>query len=182
MARLAYDTYEEIKRKVVNFFKEVKVDRLPIDCFSIAKQIGFKLVKYSELLEETKKLVSECGGDAYTLEFIDKKEKYIFYNDDVVIGKQRFSIMHELGHYVLGHKESDSELAESEADFFAKYALAPLPLILSKNIDNYIDLAEQFEVSKACAYNIMDNYMKWIMYGSPEFTDYEDDLIKLFKC
>lgn len=182
MARLAHDTYEEIKRKVVEFYKEMNVNSLPIDCFGIAQKLGFTIVKFSDLSEQVREMVSECGGDAYTLDLIDSNEKYIFYNDDVVMGKQRFSIMHELGHYVLGHKESDSELAESEADFFAKYALAPLPLLFQRNIDNYIDLAEQFEISKECAYYVMDNYMKWIMYGSPKFTDYENDLIKLFKC
>ena len=36
--------------------------------------------------------------------------------------------MHEVGHYALGHiKEGDEE--EAEAEFFAKYALAPPPLI-----------------------------------------------------
>ena len=40
----------------------------------------------------------------------------------------RFTIMHEIGHIVLDHTEH-SDLAESEANFFAKYALAPPPLV-----------------------------------------------------
>lgn len=43
--------------------------------------------------------------------------------------------MHEIGHIVLDHSEG-SELAEVEARFFAKYALAPPPLIHKLRLQN----------------------------------------------
>lgn len=182
MAKLPYDTYEEIKREVVKFLKKMNINSLPIDCFAIAKQMGFILIKFSELSEKTREEILLCGGDAFTLELVDSNEKFIFYNDNVVMGKQRFTIMHEIGHYVLGHKESDSDLAESEADFFAKYTLAPLPLVMQKNIENYVDLADNFGISKECAYYVMDNFIKWITHGPSKLTDYENELIELFNC
>ena len=44
---------------------------------------------------------------------------YIFYDDSMYDRRIRFTIMHEIGHIVLDHTEH-SDLAESEANFFAK--------------------------------------------------------------
>ena len=45
-------------------------------------------------------------------------------------GRINNTIMHEIGHIVLDHSE-DSELAEKEVKFFAKYALVP-PVLVHK--------------------------------------------------
>ena len=69
--------------------------------------------------------------------------------------------MHEIGHYVLKHYEI-SDLAEAEANFFAKFLLAPPILVhLIKPFD-YIDVARAFEVSHEFAYNAFSYYQKWV--------------------
>ena len=58
-----------------------------------------------------------------------KNEKWtIFYNDEKQYGRFNNTIVHEIGHIVLNHTE-DSELAEKEVKFFAKYALVPPVLV-----------------------------------------------------
>ena len=67
--------------------------------------------------------------------------------------------MHEIGHIVLDHSE-DSELAEKEVKFFAKYALAPPVLIHKLKLDNPESIAQTFEISyeAACyAYSYYQN-------------------------
>jgi len=180
MAKLHNDRYEEIKEIITDLFESLQISAVPIDCFNIAKRLGFDIVPYSSLPKKTLDLVRNSGGgDAYTLITRDDN-KYIFYNDDAIIGRVRFTIMHEVGHYILGHLE-ESDLAHSEADFFAKYALAPMPIIHSCKIESYVDIKNIFNVSNECASNIMDSYLKWLEYGPKGYTCYENRIIELFR-
>lgn len=180
MSRLHYDTYEEIKIKVSNILEQYNIHSIPIDCVRLAEDMGFELKPYSKLSERKIKALKELSdGDGYTIDNIDTGQKILFYDDSACIGRQRFTILHEIGHYVLGHKEP-SELAESEADFFAKYAIAPMPIICALNIDDYVDISEKFLTSSECAFYIMDSYIKWLQYGPKLFTEYEKKLLNLF--
>ena len=180
MTKLHYDTYEEIKIKIVSLFKQYNITSVPIDCFKLASNMGFELIPYSNLsdkkLEAVKKL---SGGDGYTIDIVDSGRKIIFYDDTACLGRQRFTILHELGHYILDHRER-SDLAEAEADFFAKYAIAPPPIIYGLEIDNYVDISDIFVTSKECAFYLMESFVKWINYGPKYFTNYEWDLLHLF--
>ena len=64
--------------------------------------------------------------------------------------------MHEIGHIVLGHTE-DSELAEAEVKFFAKYALAPPVLMEKYNVTNIVDVLSHFDISMEAAYRKRKN-------------------------
>ena len=91
----------------------------------------------------------------------------------------RFTIMHELGHIFLDHSEH-SELAESEANYFARYSLAPPPLIHMLGIEDYIELSERFNLSKECAFHAMRSYQKWLHFGLSHYTPHERKIITLF--
>ena len=88
--------------------------------------------------------------------------------------------MHEIGHIVLNHSE-DSELAEKEVNFFAKYALVPPVLVHKMKLDNPMDIADIFEVSFEAACYAYSYYKKWLQYCSPEYTKYELTLLNLFQ-
>ena len=180
MSRLHHDTYEEIKIKVVNLLEQNNIHSIPIDCIKLAEDMGFELKPYSKLSAKKLKALKELsGGDGYTIDNVDTGKKILFYDDSACIGRQRFTILHEIGHYVLGHRE-ESELAESEADFFAKYAIAPMPIIYALDIDDYVDISEKFSTSSECAFYIMDSYIKWLQYGPKFFSEYEKKLLTLF--
>lgn len=180
MSRLHYDTYEEIKIKVANLLEQYNIHSIPIDCVKLAQDMGFELKPYSKLSAKKLKALKELSdGDGYTIDNVDTGQKILFYDDSVCIGRQRFTILHEIGHYVLGHRE-ESELAESEADFFAKYAIAPMPIIYALDIDDYVDISEKFLTSSECAFYIMVSYVKWLQYGPKYFTEYEKQLLTLF--
>lgn len=98
------------------------------------------------------------------------KEVVIHFNSDEAIPRQRFSIAHEYGHYLLHHKQAlpvetstDKERQEEEADFFASNFLVPPRLLdrLCPKIDyapehraalekETLKLASKFNVSRTC--------------------------------
>ena len=180
MGKLHNDRYEEIKEIITALYERLHIAIIPIDCFAIAESLGFAVIPYSKLAKNVLDMIRNSGGgDAYTL-VTNNDRKYIFYNDDAIHGRIRFTIMHEIGHDVLGHLE-ESDLANSEADYFAKYALAPMPLVHAHEIDTYVDIMNIFKVSGECASNIMDSYLKWLRYGPKNYTNYENRLVELFR-
>ncbi len=89
-------------------------------------------------------------------------------------------ITHEIGHILLGHKQ-ESDLARIQANYFAAYALAPSPIIHLYDIEDYVELAEIFNISKECAMLCASRYNNWLQYGNKEYLPYENRLIQLFE-
>lgn len=178
--RLPDKRYERIKARVVRLFQETNLKTIPVDAWSLAKKLDIKLISYSALTEEQREAALRlCDG---ALKFRQRgasgaSHQVIIYDDSVTLGRQRFSILHEIGHIVLGHKQ-DSELADAEADFFAKYAIAPPMLVHVIKPSDYLDIAQAFGLSYECAFNSMVYYNKWLCV--PGFTSYEHCLIELF--
>lgn len=108
---------------------------------------------------------------------------YIFYNDDKHSKRYRRinnTLIHECGHIILDHTQA-SELAEAEANFFAKYAIAPPVLIHKLKLKNANEVYEHFDISHEAAEYAIKYYHKWLNYGGAYYTDYEMRLLKLFK-
>ncbi|MBQ9209537.1 MAG: ImmA/IrrE family metallo-endopeptidase [Oscillospiraceae bacterium] len=182
--RLSGNRYDEIEREVIKLFTKLMINRLPVDCYEICKQLGIEVVPYSMMSEKKRKMLTMASEDGcHALWEIDEGVYVIviYYNDEMPGRRIRFTIMHELGHIILGHSEH-SDLAESEANYFAKYALAPPPLVHKLKIDDYMELAEEFDISRECAYYAMQRYSKWLKYGSPELLEHEVTLLSLFSA
>jgi len=179
--RLLDKRYEEIKKIVVSLFTELNLDDVPIDCFKICNLLEIKLVKYSDVSEKTRKACKAFSKDGFCMEIEKNGQRffYIYYDDSMYDRRIRFTIMHEIGHIVLEHTEH-SDLAESEANFFAKYALAPPPLVHKYKPEDYYELANIFQLSLECAMNAMKFYHSWLRYGSRNYLDYEIILLDLF--
>ena len=179
--RLLDRRYEEIKKIVVSLFAELNLFNVPIDCFKICDLLGINLIKYSDVSEKKRKACREFSKDGFFVE-IEKNGQnvlYIYYDDSMYERRIRFTIMHEIGHIILEHTEH-SDLAESEADFFARYALAPPPLIHKYKPEDYYELANIFQVSLECAMYAMRAYHMWLRYGPSDYLDYEIVLLDLF--
>jgi Zn-dependent peptidase ImmA (M78 family) len=106
------------------------------------------------------------------------KEHIIYYNDKKDSLRIRWTIAHELGHYILKHREKTNEIVkkngfisknerkkqEIEANHFAKHLLAPFPLI-SEIYDTYGEISEKtlkeiFEINHTPVSYIMENWDK----------------------
>ena len=176
---LSHERYEKIKRIVVNMFVKYEVSCVPVNGFELATKMGIKIIPYSAILESKRYLLIKKSEDGFCVEK-SIGEWYIYYNDEKDYGRINNTIMHEIGHVVLDHSE-DSELAEKEVKFFAKYALAPPVLIHKFKLKNAVSIADVFEISYEAACYAYSYYRKWLQYGEPDFTDYETTMLKLFE-
>ncbi len=112
--------------------------------------------------------------------FIDSENgrRIICYDDSRNEARIRFTIMHEIGHILLQHRE-ESDLARKMADYFAAYSLAPSPLMDHYHCDDYIDVIDTFDVSQDCAFYCFQRFNNWLHYGGG-IKPYEKDLLYLF--
>lgn len=176
--RLSNDRYEEIKQTVVKLFETYDVSCVPINGFEIASKMGIKVIPYSAYPARTRYLMEKYSIDGFSALW-DTVEWYIFYNDEHNYGRINNTIMHEVAHIVLDHTE-DSELAEAEVRFFAKYALAPPVLIHKLGVETAESIANIFEISFEAAGYALLYYQKWLNYGGRDYKDYEIRMLKLF--
>lgn len=178
--RLSDEQYEEIKRTVTDTFEEYDIKGIPISAFEMATKMGITVVPYSSLNEEKQRVSFMISSDGYSIEN-GNNDWTIYYNDKCKsYGRINQTIMHEIGHYSMGHI-GDGEEEEAEAKFFAKYALAPPPLI--HNLDRPITIekiSQTFDISHQAAWIAYQCYQKWLTYGEYDYTDYEERLLRLF--
>lgn len=170
--------YEEIKQIVVDLFVKYDVRCTPVSGFELASKMGVMVIPYSAYNEADRALMLKQSDDGFCALFDDGSWR-IFYNEDHCYGRINHTIFHEIGHIVLDHTE-DSELAEKEVQFFAKYALVPPVLVHRLKLDTAEQIVDHFDVSYQAAIYALDYYHKWLRYGSPDLTDYEITLLKLF--
>lgn len=175
---LSHKRYEEIKRIIVDLFIKYGVSCIPVSGFELATKMGIKVIPYSAIHFSKRYLLLKKSEDGFCVEKTPG-EWFIYYNDEIDYGRINHTIMHEIGHIVLDHSE-DSELAEKEVRFFAKYALVPPVLVHKFKLNNPCSIADVFDVSFEAAGYALSYYKKWLQYGSSEYTDYEIALLKLF--
>ena len=177
---LSHSRYEEIKRVVVDLFIKFDVRCVPISGFELATKMGIKAVPYSAVHASKRDLLLKKSEDGFCVEKTPG-EWYIYYNDEKDYGRINNTIMHEVGHIVLDHSE-DSELAEKEVKFFAKYALVPPVLVHKFELDDPWRIVAAFDVSYEAACYALSYYKKWLQYGGRNYTDYEIALLNLFEA
>lgn len=129
--------------------KSKGVLRLPIDPYAIAAAVGLHI---SDLPPEKRDLSGEIEGDT------------IYVNPAEPRTRKRFTIAHELGHFVLEHGHSfrdpsrnfsysNYEIREVEANKFAVELLMPelaiKHFVINKGITDAQLLADRFDVSLA---------------------------------
>lgn len=171
--RLSDEQYEEIKNVVADTFVEYDVKSIPISAFEMAIKMGISVVPYSALSQKKREGAKRVSPDGFSTE--DNHYNWTIYYDDSCsnYGRINQTIMHEIGHYALGHTE-EGEVEEAEAKFFSKYALAPPALIhnLGQNITIEI-IMEKFDISYQAAVYAYGYYLNWLRFGERDYTSYE---------
>ena len=139
---------------VLTVYKECNITTFPIDCFSILRHYGFKVLSYSELKEinfELYTICQSCTEDAFTY------EKIIAYNEKNTSERIRFSLMHELGHYIMDLPSTDKSF-EDLADYFASNILVPRATIWHMRSDSGRGICRTYGVSCMAANRIYEDY------------------------
>lgn len=149
--------YKIINDKVLEVFTVCEIHEFPVNCTEILKHYGFRLFTYSEIQSSDAELY------AIAKDYSDDAFKYgniICYNTCRPEGRIRFSLMHELGHFVLDHKETSRE-NEEEADYFASCMLAPR-VAIHKTLCRTADaIHDTFGLSYAASNRALADYKKW---------------------
>lgn len=150
---LTKQKYYFISHTTRDFILKNKICSLPINLNNIIHQNKWKVIKYSKLkcldIYEYNQLMKLNLGFS---ELTQKKEYFIFYNDDQPIEVQRFTIAHEIGHIIFNHFNSPSENREQEANMFAARLLMPMCVLHECKIENELELMELCNVSSISAH------------------------------
>ena len=186
---LTEERYDEIKQEVVFMFEECQIDTYPIDCFEIARKLYYVLRPYSSLGPAMYLEAISTSTDSYSKVETDPQtgmNRYVIYFNDSIAntGRLRWNIFHEIGHIYLGHHDhpddSRYKIEEAEADFFAKYAIAPPPLVNEARCENPDDIVAIFESSHDAARYVFEYYKKWLQFGPRDYLPFEKNLLRLF--
>ncbi|HBY09779.1 hypothetical protein A2274_00285 [candidate division WWE3 bacterium RIFOXYA12_FULL_43_11] len=139
--------------KAQNILKLAGVTESPVDIVMVAKALNIKVVPY-DFPDKRRGMV-----------YLDETIKVIGVNKNNPQNLQRFTIAHELGHYLNGHAHYDSVYTENEkfkfadahfqqekeADLFAAELLMPKEFLI-KDLDTIgLDikkLTEKYQVSE----------------------------------
>ena len=131
------ELYREVRDEAWRMLLKHRVRSLPVDVLEICRREEIRVVSYRKAREAGILALFEdacAGNDGFAL--VLRGKRLIFYDDALPIGRQRFTIGHELGHFVLGDvgcsptarnhepSEDDSE-PEKLANMFAARLLSP---------------------------------------------------------
>ena len=131
----------EIFRTILEVYETCDIKEFPIDCIDVIKKLKIPLYKYSELSAKKEKECYRVSDDAFKL-----KGK-IYYNDSFpYICRQRFTLMHEVGHILLKHV-GDTKENDDETNYFASHFLAPRILIHKYKCHDAIQIHDKFGLS-----------------------------------
>lgn len=154
------------------------IHSLPLNPLELAKKNNWNPVTVGhcakELLCDREAVIK--SNDGYTMRCYDAYR--IIYNEQIdTPARISWTIMHEIGHIVLGHlvdfeqtslyrsspgaalglTEAEYDILESEADAFAAEVLAPLPLLVILKIQSAEEIMTLFKLSRKAATYRFDN-------------------------
>lgn len=93
-----------------------------------------------------------------------------------------FTLMHELGHKILGHTNYLDKHSESEANIFASNILAPR-MAIHYSCKNYRDVMNVFGLSEEASIIAFNDYKRWRRYivaHNNKMSKLDKDLYKHF--
>lgn len=171
--------YDKIEKKVVSLYKEFDISSVPMDPFEIARRRGYIVKPFSSFNKAARLIFLKMDLDGTNYFDPDLQTFVICYDDSNGYERIRFTLMHEIGHIDMEHRE-ESELARKVADYYAAYALAPSPIIDLMECEDYMDVAKAFKVSQTCADICFQRFTNWKRIPI-ELKPYEKALLGLFQ-
>lgn len=149
-----YGVYQNVRNASWQCIIDCKINSLPVPISHICELYGGKTVNNSD--------VHILQGRQSGRIIVDGNEFSVVVNDDECIQRIRFTIAHELGHYLLGHLGSDiinlnreykniKPAQETEADMFAARLLAPACVLWGINAQTAEQIATVCSISHEAA-------------------------------
>ncbi|MDH6673187.1 Zn-dependent peptidase ImmA (M78 family)/DNA-directed RNA polymerase subunit RPC12/RpoP [Paenibacillus sp. LBL] len=200
MMMISKPNFKRAEQAAYTLLKQNHINQLPIKVKKLTR--GFKnlrIITYSRFAEEnnmtTDEVIVFAGSEEGCCYYRKSEHKYmILYNDLIQNeGRRRWTIAHEIGHYLLKHNEitnktilsrssltqHEYKIFEQEADCFARSLLAPTSVLLALKKFNANDLSKWCSLSINASTNILKFFNKGIDLGRR--LDPNDKLVKLFR-
>lgn len=165
MINLENNRYDEIERTADEVFEDLGICVFPNNPFFVLGCLGVDIVEYSNLKQEDRNCLMARSKDGFTT-FGDGRYT-VYYNDGMPQGRVRFTLWHEIGHIMLEHFDRDSTSyreKEAEANHFAAYCIAPMPLIIKLQPKSPIDIENYFITSHKFAIYMFEKYQNVIKH------------------
>lgn len=149
-----YGIYQKLRNASWQCLLDCKISALPIPISSICELYGGKVVNDSDV----HMLKNGESGRIYVI----NGDPIVVVNDSELFQRIRFTIAHEVGHYLLGHLgnnksalnreyENIKPIQETEADSFATRLLAPACVLWGLNLHDPEDIARVCNISLQAA-------------------------------
>lgn len=144
----------EARNRATQIFKLAKIEKIPVNVHEVAKFLGFEVIPF------------EFPDHISAVTYIEDGVKSIGVNKNHANVRQRFSIAHEIGHFLCGHESYNHEAThiedlpkyldpqnrqELEADEFAAELLMPGSFLSKDAKRERVDAAtwcKRYEVSE----------------------------------
>jgi len=158
---MQYENYTNARDLAWQILIEQNICELPVNVDFICEKMGIPIVPLSTLISitETYSLSSEELQSGSVM--IIDNNAIIFVSEEESIERKRFTIAHELGHYLLKHaqrfedleevKSEKEKIFEREANVFASRLLAPACVLWGCGVNSAIDIADLCQISKEAA-------------------------------
>lgn len=143
----------EVAERIIN---QCRINNAPVDLHKIAQENSIEISPSTTI-----------DADGWILFPKDQKWAAIKYRPNMTLGRQRFTIAHELGHFFLKNVDTDGKSCqidggqknehEREADEFASNLLMPGKLVKKiigikiKGYEDILKMGQAFEVSQQAA-------------------------------
>lgn len=161
------NSYDELEKAALWILMDYSNGEFPLDLRKICEKLRAKLTPYSALeaskLSEIRSIApKDALNDGFSIIPPKPDRKgylaYIYYNDDKKVIKSierlNFTIAHEIKHVIFREKNSADD-EESEADHFARYLLAPTPLLVIGKYEEICDVQKRFGLTFTAASNAL---------------------------
>jgi hypothetical protein len=172
--------------KLLNQFHAVHGgDRFPVDVENLALQIPGQFQTGEPIMVEGRDIDPEFEGALFNLNFVQDPNPswVIIYNQSInSAGRIRFTLAHELGHYLLHrqlkeegfncsetdmlHWDSPERQMETEADLFASYLLMPIDDFRTQVAEKTIDMDLLGQCAERYGVSLTAVVLKWLEFTS----------------
>lgn len=171
--------YDDMAKLVIDIYTDYKIKEFPVNAHKTCQMLGINIVPYSAFSEEQTEILLKKSNEAFYVPMAKGKLPIIYYNDKVSNkGRKRYSIFHELKHFVNDDK-TESEYEEDMADYFSKYFMCPIPYLVYNNITDTNEIISKFDVSYEVSCYVRQNVINRMRCWGNQVFDYEKPLIDL---
>lgn len=171
--------YNSIVEEIIQIYLDYDIKSFPLDLDNICRKMGVALIPYSECGHEANQLLLKRTKKGFFVRGSQGNPPTIYYNDssEISIGEMRFTIAHEIKHYVY-NESSDDETIDDLADYFARFFLCPIPYLIVMNLTEPNAIVSHCNVSLTAAINASSTIRNRKASYKSTIFDYEEPLLE----